>query len=180
MSSNSGVPLIIVTVIFATLSTVTTSMRLLAKILHRQLQTEDYTLFVAWLLMMVQVIFVGLEYQSGLGSHQGTLSKDQIQTSLKWIYASEFFTFPSVCLTKISICFFVLRIKNTRPLRYGLYTMMTFLIITSLMPLIVLFAQCRPLEAFWNPPAGSCWNFDIYNDIIWVSVGQFNPIQVIS
>ena len=174
LMTNPGIALIIITAILAAVSTVTTVLRLLAKVLQRSMQIEDYIILVAWVLLVMELVFVGLEYQSGSGSHINTLSETQVYAVLKYIFATETLIYPVVCLIKVSICFFVLRIKNTRPIRYGLYTMMGFLILTTLLCEIVLFAQCQPLYAYWDRTAGVCWDFDIYNDIVWAFVSMFH------
>ena len=172
MAYNPGTTLIVVTAIFAFLSTLTTALRVGTKVLQKRMRSEDWTILTALVLLLVQVVFIGLQYQHGSGQHIQDLTLEQAEDVLKYVYATEFLIFPALSLTKISICFFVLRIKNTKAMRIALYAMMTLLVLTSLMCEILLFAQCRPLEAFWDRAAGTCWDFNIYNNIIWVQVAS--------
>ena len=91
---------------------------------------------------------------------------------IKWTWANEVLIFITVCLIKISICLFILRIKSTGWLKWSLYAMMTGLILTNGSCVIVLLAQCRPLHAYWDRSAGSCWDVRIYNGFIYASVGK--------
>jgi len=72
---------------------------------------------------------------------------------------------------QISICLFVLRIKNTGWLKWFLYSLIAGLVATTVPVFIVWFAQCTPIESFWNGNFFTqCWSQTIYNDLIWLQV----------
>ena len=171
MVYNPGTSLIIITAVFATISVLTTAIRVGVKAYQRQLKWEDHIILLAMILLLCQTTFNGLQYRWGSGSHIGTLDPDEIMQTLKYVYITEFFLFFVVLFTKASICFFTLRIKNTRNLRYSLYALMGGLVITSGICEIVLGAQCQPIYAFWDRAAGTCWDPKLYNDVIWAQVG---------
>ena len=110
------------------------------------------------------------EVHNGNGRHAYYLSLEQFVDNIKWTYIVEFFLFLIICLTKVSICFFILRIKKTGWLKHFLYALMGGLIVTTVAVLIVWGAQCQPTKAYWDRLVGTCWNPEIYNDLIWVQV----------
>jgi len=97
---------------------------------------------------------------------------------LKWTWANEILIFVTVCLIKVSICLFILRFKRTGWLKWFLYVMMAGLIITNASCIVVLLAQCRPLNAYWNRAAGTCWDVRIYNGFIYAAVGMLIVLKI--
>ena len=168
-----GTVFIVLVAIFGFVSIATTGMRLTWRTLNRQLGLDDFFIGLASALLVAQMVFNGLEYRSGFGRHIHYLSESQSLAALKWNYMSQFFLFVVVCMTKVSICLFVLRIKNSGWLKWCLYSLMAGLGVTTLLCEIILFAQCRPIHAFWNRKSGTCWNPAIYNDVIWIQVGRY-------
>ena len=77
------------------------------------------------------------------------------------------------CLTKVSICFFVLRIPTDEKLIRFLYVFIASLFVVNGATAIVLLAQCRPLEALWNPEMkGDCWSIKVYLYIGYLQGGM--------
>ena len=170
---NRGTACIVLIAVFGFLSIATTAIRIGVRALNHQLGWDDLCIGLASCFYMIQIVFNGLTYRSGYGRHTYYLGEYQTQETLKWNYITEIFLFLVICFTKISICLFVLRIKNARWLRRCLYSLILGLVITTLLCEIILFAQCQPLHAFWNRQSGTCWKPAIYNDAIWVQVGRY-------
>lgn len=168
---NRGHVFIVLAAVFGFISTVTTAIRLSMRMVNRQLGWDDFFIGLASVLVLIQCAFNGLEYRSGFGQHIYYLTKSQKLATLKWAYITEFFLFLIICLTKISICLFVLRIKPFGWLKWCLYALMTGLVVSTLLCEIILFAQCQPLHAFWDRISGKCWEPAIYNNAIWAQVG---------
>lgn len=168
-----GTTWIILLAIFGFIAITTTIIRLYVRTLNRQLGWDDFFIGLAAITLLVQITFNGLSYHSGNGHHGYYLSKSQVQGAEKWNYVSQFLLFLVICVTKISICLFVLRIKKTGWLKRFLYALIAGLVLTTLPCEIILFAQCRPLHAFWDRKSGTCWNPKAYNNAIWVQVGMY-------
>ncbi|MCJ1385954.1 hypothetical protein MMC17_009079 [Xylographa soralifera] len=168
--SDPGIALLVLTILLTAISTTTTAVRIGVKTVQRLLRWEDWTILLAMILLLTQVAFIGLQYREGSGSHIWTLTQQQRIKVLEYVYITEFLLFAVVCFPKFSICFFVLRIKNAKKLRWSLYFLMAGSIVTTGMCEIVLFAQCRPIYVFWDRTAGVCWDSSIYNNVIWVQV----------
>lgn len=167
---NRGTTFIVLTVVFSFLTTITTVLRISIRLINRQLGWDDFTIAISAILVLIQLVFVGLQYHTGLGRHSYYLGQVQAETDVKWTFFTIFFLFLILCTSKIAICLFVLRIKKTRWLKWFLYSLMVGLVVTALSCEAVLFAQCQPVRAYWDRTAGTCWNPKIYNKIIWVQV----------
>ncbi|KAL8800724.1 MAG: hypothetical protein Q9182_004967 [Xanthomendoza sp. 2 TL-2023] len=167
---NRGTQFIVIAVVFGALSTLTTAIRVTVRTIKRQFGYDDLAVTLATGLMLIEVIFNGLEYYEGAGRHAFYLTERQRQRSLMWNYVTQYLLFLIICITKIGICLFILRIKDTGWLRWCLYALMSGLVLTTLPCIIILSAQCRPLWALWIPEAGTCWSRNVYNDAIWAQV----------
>ena len=169
-SDDRGPNVVILTSVFTTISVLSTSVRLAMRTAHHQLGWDDLAISLAVLFTIVSWPFTILCVQSGYGKHRSLLSDAQYETAIKWLFILEFNLFFTLPLTKVSICYFILRIKNTGWLKWFLYAMMVTLFLTNLAALVVLCAQCQPLYAYWDRKAGTCWSPQIYNDAIWLGV----------
>ena len=56
----------------------------------------------------------------------------------------------ALCLTRISISFMVLRIKNTKKIKQYMHMLIWFQISVNGTSFIFLMAECRPFEALWD------------------------------
>ena len=167
-----GHDLVVLTSVFASLSIGSTALRLTVRKLNRQLGWDDLTIFLAVICSIAAWIAIVIAVQHGYGSHIYFLSDEQIELALQGLWALQFSFCFAVPLAKVSICFFVLRIKGKGALKWFLYGMMAGLFLTNLAPLIVLCAQCQPVRAYWDRSAGTCWSPEVYNTAIWVGVGK--------
>lgn len=92
---------------------------------------------------------------------------------------TQIFLFLNIGLLKCSICILILRIKDTPLLNWCLYGMMAGLILTNLECVIVLLAECSPVEKYWLPDApGKCWDTKvrIYSIYLQVGLSHLAPI----
>lgn len=92
------------------------------------------------------------------------LSTDQLP-GLKYDEFSPVLTILSVTFTRVSICFFLLRIVASgqrwqrRTWTCGLYAIMAFSIVTGVPTAIVTISQCKPIAKLWDPLLpGTCWS----------------------
>ena len=173
--TSRGKVLISIVSVLVFLTALTTSLRLYVRYMKRQYGYDDLFIALATCVLLVQLAFSALLFDAGGGRHAYYLDRYKTARVLKWTYLSEITLFFVVCLTKISICLFILRIKKTGWLKWALYALMAGLVITTTGPLVILFAQCRPLHAYWDiweRKEGTCWNVKVYNDSIQVQVGM--------
>lgn len=117
----------------------------------------------------------GLKY--GNGRHAYYLTPTDLVKVVKLDIFDEFMVILITCLTKVSICLFVLRILTKKNLIRFIYALIISLFVVNGATLIVLLAQCRPLEALWNPEIkGHCWRVNIYLYIGYLQGGMFSKI----
>lgn len=84
----------------------------------------------------------------------------EIFVGLKWQSISQPLSILSVTFTRISICFFLLRIFRTdRKWRWGLYGIAVFSAVTGIATAIITVTQCQPVQRLWYPlTPGTCWS----------------------
>ena len=167
-----GGTLIVLCTLGGSLSTATFFMRIGIRALNRQFGWDDWTITAAWIFLLVGMSMNGLEYHSGFGRHQFYLNHLQVQSILKWSWLSQFFLFLTICLVKISISLFILRIKRRGWLKWALYALMAGLVVTTVPCIVMLLAQCQPVRAYWDRATGKCWNPHFYANAIWAQVGE--------
>ena len=79
----------------------------------------------------------------------------------------------AVCLTRISICCFLLRIFNVKTAwLIGLYAMIVFILVTDIPTFVFIFISCNPFEKQWKVTVlGRCWGPDVTTN-----VGLYNGV----
>jgi hypothetical protein len=109
----------------------------------------------------------------GNGRHRWYLSVEDYEYVNFLTWMTQIFLFTNIALLKCSICLLILRIKNEVVLRRCLYAMMVGLVLTNFEPIIVLLAQCNPIEKSWRTiPGGRCWPTQVRIYSIYVQVGK--------
>lgn len=170
-TDNRGPAVIALTSVFTILSIAVTGVRLLVRYQQRQFGLDDWTIAGAILFSFIAWPFTILAVQNGYGQHISQLPHQEAVNASKWMFLVQICVFLTLPLTKMSICFFILRIKNSGWLKWFLWTLMALLVVTNVLPLIVLCIQCQPVYAWWDRAAGKCWNPSLFNAAVWVGVG---------
>ncbi|KAK5734927.1 hypothetical protein LTR17_008560 [Elasticomyces elasticus] len=166
-----GPMMVAVAYVFIFPALITTALRLWIRTRDRILGWDDAAILIASLLA---IVLSGLSIEgvkNGKGRHIWYLNEHQTATigMLSWIAQIDLFC--AICLIKISVCLLVLRIKNTKMLRYSLYGVMVLLVITTIIPIIALCTECKPVYGFWHRKLGKCHspNFRIYSIYVQAS-----------
>ena len=94
---------------------------------------------------------------------------------LKYQQLSPFLTIFSVTFTRVSVCFFLLRIVAVGQKwkawvwKTILYSIMAFALVTGIPTGLITIFPCRPVAKLWNPMMpGSCWK-----PIVVIAIGDF-------
>jgi hypothetical protein len=158
---DAGPTLLVIAIVVLILVLTTTALRVYVRATRFNLGGDDYTIAAASLLTIGRVTCQIISVQHGNGRHREFIAKADYEyiNFLTWL--TQLFLFPILCLLKISVCLLVLRIKNTKPLRYGLWALVGLLIITTMLPDIVLLAECSPVSAYWKSQHDKCWNANV-------------------
>ena len=107
---------------------------------------------------IVDGIFCTIAVSFGLGQHITALRPDQIMLSTKYIYLCEFFAIMSPGFGRISYAFLLLEIiPPSKWRRRFLWTIIFVQFLVDVLVVVIAYAQCQPVSAFWDQSAGSCW-----------------------
>jgi hypothetical protein len=164
-SDDAGPTLLVISIVVLVLVLTTTALRITVRTKRHALGGDDYTIAVASLLAIGRVTCQIISVSHGNGKHREFIANQDYEyiNFLTWL--TQLFLFPILCLLKISVCLLVLRIKSTKTLRYCLWSLITLLVLTTLLPDIVLLAECDPVSAYWTSQHDKCWspNIRIYS-----------------
>ncbi|KAF1911273.1 hypothetical protein BDU57DRAFT_560404 [Ampelomyces quisqualis] len=174
-----GGVLLVLTCILTSFTVLTTGLRLWARYKRRALGWDDYAITLCCVLAIIRSSLQIASVKRGNGRHRWYLSAEDYEyiNFLTWI--TQIFLFTNIGLLKCSICLLILRIKKEKVLRRCLYAMMVGLVLTNLEPILVLLAQCRPIEKSWKiMPHGKCWPtevriYSIYAQVAYSVVTDF-------
>ena len=169
------------TCVLTTFSIVTTGLRLWIRKIAYQFGWDDYTIGVTTLLAIARMALQVVQVQHGNGRHRWYISKKQYQDVNMYGWYAQVLLFITNALLKTSICLLILRIQNTKKMRYLLYGMLGGLWLVGIEPVIVLLAECDPVATYWRSSAGKCWDprvriYSIYFNI-GASVSKFTPFS---
>lgn len=160
-NDDAGPTLLVISIVMGVIIILTTILRVTVRAQRKALGGDDYTIAAATCLSVGRIIIQIVSVPHGNGRHREFLSKSDYQYVNFCTWLTQLFLFPLLCLLKISVCLLVLRIKNTKPLRWGLWALISLLIATTLLPEIILLAECSPVSAYWTSQADKCWSPDI-------------------
>lgn len=168
---NVGPVLIGISATLITFVILTTSLRIWVRFSLRCLGSDDYTIVVVASLGIVRFAIQVAQVKVGNGRHRWYISNDNYirNNMLGWI--CQILLFASVCLLKVSILLLLLRIKNTKWFRYASWAIAVGLVITNLACIIILLAECDPVEAYWTGE-GTCWDARIRIYTIYFTIGM--------
>jgi hypothetical protein len=86
----------------------------------------------------------------------------------------QFFWISAVSCVKISVTLMLLRIRDDRPWRMGLYVLMAFIMAAAILNVILELIQCKPIKAFWDrtTPGAVCWSPAKVQASLYISAGK--------
>ena len=125
---------------------------------------------------------VALTY-TGYGRHIYYLDTAQIIRAGRLLFVSEFISNLAICVVKLSVALFLLRIGGLRRwLRISLFATIALLISSTSAFIIILFVQCRPVAANWDPTikkTSKCLPSSALADVSYCSAGLVpNPLNI--
>lgn len=143
-------------------------------ILHA-LGADDWVMLLAGVLLIVFQACITKGYLWGLGKHDVDLTTEQLINILKWDWIS---TTPSILVSivaRISITILLIRLfGNKLWFRRFLIICTGFQSIVAIIVIVVVWAQCRPVQGLWNPtiPA-SRLNPAVQQDLAYLAQSLF-------
>ena len=125
--------------------------------LTRNMGSDDWWMIITMISNLVGLGFVTQEWRDGEGRHMYYLSKPQIENFgvIGWLDWMQ--TFITICFCKISICMFLLRIKDTRANKWFMYSLIAANVVVTIVVTGMFAGLCTPPNAYWkiNKP-GHC------------------------
>lgn len=180
-SDNKGPTLLILTCILTSLAIITTSLRCWVRWGNRQLGFDDGAMALTTALAVARMAIQIVSVRYGNGKHRQFISDHDYQTINMLTWYTQVLLFPTICLMKVSICVLILRIKDTRTLRYVLGIVIIGLILTNFECLVVLLAECSPLKAYWNgTSADHCWPAKVRIYSIYLQACSYRYTKLLS
>ncbi|KAI5255296.1 hypothetical protein E4T42_01991 [Aureobasidium subglaciale] len=157
-SDDKGPTLLILTCLLFSLAFITTVLRCWVRWGSRKIGVDDGLMALTTVLSIGRMAIQIVSVRYGNGKHREFVSDHDYQIINMLTWYTQILLFPTICLMKVSICLLILRIKDTRTLRYILGAVITGLVLTNLECLVVLLAECSPVKAYWNGTyADHCW-----------------------
>ena len=98
--------------------------------------------------------------QEGFGRHIYHLQLGNIAQINKYNHIAELFNILSNMFARLSISVFLLSLFGVqKKWRTGLYVLISFLVFATIPIVVIILAQCRPIQKLWYPQTpGKCWN----------------------
>ncbi|GAB1312629.1 hypothetical protein MFIFM68171_02839 [Madurella fahalii] len=161
-SDDLGPAVIAVAWVFASLAILVVGARLYARLrIVRRLSIDDCLILFTLCLGLGNSVFLTISSKWGLGQHLSVLQADpeRVMYTVKWVYLCEFFSILCPCFGRISFALLLLSIiPRSTPRRVFLWSVISVQFVVDVGTVIISFAQCRPIEAFWDRSVnGNCW-----------------------
>ena len=114
--------------------------------------------------------------RAGFGRHIYYLDAAQLLRFKKLNVVSGFLTNLIICLVKLSVALFLLRIGGLRRwLRNSLFATIALLVSSTVATIIIIFVQCRPFAGVWDPAVAltaSCLPTSALTNVSYCSTGS--------
>lgn len=90
--------------------------------------------------------------RAGFGRHIYYIDAAHLMRFKKLNFVSGLLTNLIICLVKLSVALFLLRIGGLRrSLRYSLFATIALLVSSTVATIVIIFVQCRPIAGIWDP-----------------------------
>lgn len=144
-----------------------------------RLHLDDWTVFGATLLAIVEYILLSVAVLNGLGRHSRFVTSPQRTASLRLLFISQVLWYWAITLVKVSVALLLLRLKHTKRWRMFLYLVIALALAAGLVQTAFQFLQCRPFSVYWDPSPfrtgeGRCFKVSVING----NIVAFSSVQV--
>ncbi|KAM0269186.1 hypothetical protein ACHAPA_004454 [Fusarium lateritium] len=175
---NVGPVLLGVSVVCLALVIITTGIRIWVRLGLRSLGWDDFTIVVATLLGVARFGVQAAQVKIGNGRHRWHIDAADYMENNRLGWFAQMLLFASICLLKISILLLLLRIKDSRSVKYSAWAIMAGLFFTNFGCIVILLAECTPTNAYWTG-VGKCWDPRIRIYSIYATIGILVHHQIL-
>jgi hypothetical protein len=116
-----------------------------------------------------------------IGRHIVYLELSDIINALKALFVGEFVCLLGLCLTKVSVILFLLNLAGVkRWLRWTLYSNMFVVCVSTLVFIVIVWTQCRPVQANWDPTVSNahCISITYLINASYAVTGQYSRVHL--
>ncbi len=147
------------TFVVTVLASVVVALRMSTRIwIVRSVGWDDYTILCATLGIIIGCGLVVVQIHYGLGRHKFYLTQWQYIEFEKYSYGEWIQTFQTLMFTKISICFFLLRIPVEKRFIRPIQATIAILVVSNIILTLLWILQCNPVSRAWNTQIpGTCF-----------------------
>ncbi|KAH7021679.1 hypothetical protein B0J12DRAFT_585756 [Macrophomina phaseolina] len=115
---------------------------------------DDGLMYISMLLFMLYAVFQTIAVAHGLGRCDRALSAPKFASAKKYEFIGHACNICAVATAKSSVACVLLRLSSSRGQRCALWFCISSTCIICLLCIILMFAQCSPLETVFQPAAG--------------------------
>ncbi len=173
---NVGPALLITSSVLLALALSTTAVRLLVRTRNRLSGWDDHTMAATAACAAARFGCQVAQVRHGNGRHRVYLAEADYRASNMFGWAAQLLLFAGLCLLKLSICLLLLRIqKNSdggRRLRRLMCAIVAGLVATNGAVIIILLAECHPIQAYWAADGASCWDPRVRIYSVFFTIGE--------
>ncbi|KAI4275288.1 MAG: hypothetical protein LQ337_003343 [Flavoplaca oasis] len=118
--------------------------------LTRNMGWDDHNMIIGQSVNLVGLGLVTAQVFNGLGRHMYYLQPEQRRRFhlLGWLDWMQ--TFTAIMFTKISICVFLLRIKDDKLNKIFMYSLIGANVVVTVISCALFLSFCRPIHAYWD------------------------------
>ncbi|KAK4141769.1 uncharacterized protein C8A04DRAFT_38813 [Dichotomopilus funicola] len=124
----------------------------------RHVGMDDWVIIGAMVVMFVEMMIIIPEVQLGAGRHvQYIKPPENVTRGLHLNFVTQPLCLIALCLTKVSVGFFLLRLTPSPRFRWIVIGTMIFTVLSATGNFLTVFFQCRPLALIWDSSVeGTC------------------------
>jgi len=128
--------------------------------LKQKLWWDDFLVVLTLIFVMAYGAVVIVYTKYGGARHAFFLTPIEASQAVMYNYIANILIISALAFGKISVALLLLRLlpPNSTKARIFLHASWGSVFVIWVALEIVILAMCRPISAFWNPTAGSCWN----------------------
>ncbi|KAJ4305795.1 hypothetical protein N0V90_001327 [Kalmusia sp. IMI 367209] len=126
-----------------------------------RLNADDYVISIAWLLIVLESVFLLLTVPFVLGRDPSTITLQDLENSSRYAVIAQPLWAWGMAAIKDSIALMLLRLETNIHLRRFLWANMTLQVVLALYNMIAQLLQCFPLHKVWDllgVVPGRCWS----------------------
>ncbi len=139
------------TLVVTILASMVVALRMTTRIwIVRTVGWDDYTILCATFGIIIGCALVVVQIHYGYGRHKLYLTQRQYIEFEKYSYGEWIQTFQTLIFTKISICFFLLRIPVEKRFIRPIQATIFILIVSNIILTLLWILQCNPVARAWN------------------------------